>query len=199
MRVHQITTYSAALDRDAARAAVVGRLRLNHGRAWRSTAPLAERIALRLQGRDPAGVAEVLRAHQDTAALLAGTGAEPAEAAVPEAPAQAVPEPLPKPARNRTSSAPRKRGRAVPETRTEAQLLAEANALNEQAIAASGQPVSLRKLKSELHVGQPTAERLRTALQAVPEVHPLPVPDGVPVLFTTGERRPVEFANGSAA
>ena len=70
MRVHQITTYEAALDRDAARAAVVGRLRLHHGRRWRSNAPLAERIALRLQGRDPAGVAEVLRDHADTAALL---------------------------------------------------------------------------------------------------------------------------------
>jgi hypothetical protein len=198
MRIHQVVTYADALDRDAARAAVVGRLRLNHGRAWRSTAPLAERIALRLQGRDPAGVAQVLRAHQDTAALLAGTGAEPVEAAVPEAPAQAVPEPRPQRTRTRTSSAPRQRIRPVPEARSEAQLLAQASALNEQAIAATGQPVSLRKLKAEMHVGQPVAERLRAALQPVPEVHPQTVPVGVPVLFGMGERRPVEFANGSA-
>src|SRR5581483_7054408 len=71
MRIHEIPTYAAALDRDAARAAVVGRLRLHHGRMWRSKAPLAERIALRLQGRDPEGVAEILTAHADTAALLA--------------------------------------------------------------------------------------------------------------------------------
>lgn len=71
MRVHQITTYAAALDRDAARAAVVGRLRLHHGRMWRGKAPLGDRIALRLQGRDPSGVAAILGDHADTAALLA--------------------------------------------------------------------------------------------------------------------------------
>lgn len=71
MRIHQIGTYAAALDRDAARAAVVGRLRLHHGRMWRQKAPLSERIALRLQGRDPAGVAAILGDHADTAALLA--------------------------------------------------------------------------------------------------------------------------------
>jgi len=71
MRIHQIPTYAAVLDRDAARSAVVGRLRLHHGRMWRSKAPLSERIALRLQGRDPSGVAEILTAHADTAALLA--------------------------------------------------------------------------------------------------------------------------------
>lgn len=71
MRIHQIGTYTEALDRDAARAAVVGRLRLHHGRMWRGKAPLAERIALRLQGRDPAGVAAILTDHAQTAALLA--------------------------------------------------------------------------------------------------------------------------------
>lgn len=79
MRIHQITTYSAALDRDAARAAVVGRLRLHHGRMWRGKAPLSERIALRLQGRDPAGVAAILSDHADTAALLAGAAQQAAE------------------------------------------------------------------------------------------------------------------------
>ena len=70
MRIHQIPTYAAALDRDAARAAIVGRFRVNHGRGWRLRAPLAERIALRLQGRDPQGVAAILTDHADTAALL---------------------------------------------------------------------------------------------------------------------------------
>lgn len=83
MRIEQITTYRAALDHDAARAAVVGRLRVSHGRMWRSKAPLAERIALRLQGRDPAGVAEILTAHQETAALLAGPATGPQEAPEP--------------------------------------------------------------------------------------------------------------------
>lgn len=84
MRIHQIGTYAAALDRDAARAAVVGRLRLHHGRMWRQKAPLAERIALRLQGRDPQGVAAILTDHADTAALLAapaGRSQEPAATA----------------------------------------------------------------------------------------------------------------------
>ncbi len=76
MRIHQITTYEAALDRDAARAAVAGRLRLHHGRMWRAKAPLSERIALRLQGRDPAGVAAILTDHADTAALLAAPSSD---------------------------------------------------------------------------------------------------------------------------
>jgi len=84
MRIHQIGTYADALDRDAARAAIVGRFRVNHGRGWRLRAPLAERIALRLQGRDPAGVASILTDHADTAALLAapaGRSQETAETA----------------------------------------------------------------------------------------------------------------------
>jgi hypothetical protein len=75
MRIEQIPTYLGALDRDAARAAVVGRLRLNHGRMWRQKAPLAERIALRLEGRDPAGVAKTLKAHGSVVALLNDTSA----------------------------------------------------------------------------------------------------------------------------
>jgi len=81
-RIEQIPTYREVVDLDAARAAVVGRLRLHHGRMWRSKAPLAERIALRLQGRDPAGVAAILTDHADTAALLAapsGRSQAPAE------------------------------------------------------------------------------------------------------------------------
>ena len=91
MRIHQITTYTAALDRDAARAAVLGQLRLHHGRMWRQKAPLAQRIALRLQGRDPAGVAAVLTAHQTTADLLAGTVGAPVPSATSE-PVEPSPE-----------------------------------------------------------------------------------------------------------
>lgn len=75
MRIEQIPSYREALDRDAARGAVVGRLRLNHGRMWRTKAPLAERIALRLEGRDPAGVAKTLKAHGAVVTLLADTTA----------------------------------------------------------------------------------------------------------------------------
>lgn len=92
MRIHEIPTYAGALDRDAARSAVVGRLRLHHGRMWRQKAPLAERIALRLQGRDPAGVAEILGDHADTAALLAAPAGRSQETA------QAAPEPAVDPA-----------------------------------------------------------------------------------------------------
>jgi hypothetical protein len=84
MRIHEIRTYAGALDRDAARAAVVGRLRLHHGRMWRAKAPLSERIALRLQGRDPAGVAQVLGDHATTVALLAGTATAPVPDTAPE-------------------------------------------------------------------------------------------------------------------
>lgn len=86
-RIEQIPTYREVLDLDAARAAVVGRLRLHHGRMWRQKAPLGDRIALRLQGRDPAGVAAILGDHADTAALLA------APAGRPQQTAEAAPEP----------------------------------------------------------------------------------------------------------
>lgn len=96
MRVEAIATYREALDQDAARAAIVGRFRVNHGRLWRSKAPLSERIALRLQGRDPAGVAQILTAHAETAALLAAPAArslEPAET-VPDAASDSALRPL---------------------------------------------------------------------------------------------------------
>ena len=88
MRIHQIPTYREALDRDAARAAIVGRFRVNHGRMWRAKAPLSGRIALRLQGHDPAGVAAILTDHAETAALLAAPSGRPQE------PAESAPEPV---------------------------------------------------------------------------------------------------------
>ncbi len=205
MRLWEITDYRVAVGREHERSASRALLRQWYGFGWKAKAPRGERLAVRLQGVTAEPVAELLtRASAGiTAAALAAAkpvaqDPEPVESAVPEVPAQAVPEPRRQRSRTRTSSVPRTRGRAVPEARSEEQLLAEAGALNAQVIAATGRPVSLRKLKAELHVGQPTAERLRAALQAVPEVYPLPVPDDVPVLFTTGERRQVEFANGNA-
>jgi hypothetical protein len=111
MRIHQITTYAAALDRDAARAAVTGQLRLHYGRMWHARAPLAERIALRLQGRDPSGVAEILTAHGDTAALLAAPastvrqGAEPAPQPTVDSPLRPL-DPVVYPANERAVSVP---------------------------------------------------------------------------------------------
>lgn len=191
MRVHQITTYAAALDREAARAAVAGRMRLAHGRLWRWRAPLAERIALRLDGRDPAGVAEILYTHAQTAALLAGaqssapqsedTAQEPDEAAkLPaEQPAKPDEDQAPKPRAKRR----RKPATRVPVRRTDAEVMQEAVALNAEVLAQTDTPVSVRKLISELHIGQPRAERIRAALLTADKPTPAP---------------PIERANGSA-
>jgi len=201
MRIHQVTTYREALDRDAARAAVVGRMRLHYGRFWRTNAPLAERIALRLEGRDPDGIAAILTAHQTTTALLSGTYLQPAPEPFPEAdpePAEAAPEggeqQPPKPYRRRTASRGKKPSRTPSLRRTEAQLLAEASALNAQVIAQTGAPVSVRRIRSEVRVGQPTAERLRAALLAAEHTIPEPVPDSVPEY---AEVLPIRRVNGA--
>ena len=213
MRIHQITTYSEALDREAARMAVTGRLRLHHGRMWRHKAPLGERIALRLQGRDPVGVAQVLGDHAATVALLASTGTEPVPEPQPQG-AESAPEPVaedtvqeqPKAPRRRSPARSRKGSKTPAPRRTEEQLLAEAGALNAEAIAQTGTGVSLRRLKAELRVGQPVAERLRAALAAAPAngdvnadipVH-LAAPEPVPVIAVTSAPEQVEYANGTA-
>ena len=209
MRIHQVTTYAAALDRDAARAAVVGRLRLHHGRMWRQKAPLGERIALRLQGRDPAGVAQVLTDHAATVALLAGTATEPVPEAhaertesAPEPPAEDTAAPRPKQARRRAPKRSRKAPNAAALLRTEAELIELASALNAQVIAQTGTPVSLRRLKAELHVGQLTAERLRAALAVARDVTPdiahQAVPEAVPAIAGSSAPEPVKYANGTA-
>ncbi|HEV2345213.1 MAG TPA: DUF2637 domain-containing protein [Actinocrinis sp.] len=209
MRIEQITTYREALDQDAARAAVVGRLRLHHGRMWRSKAPLAERIALRLQGRDPVGVAEILTAHQYTAQLLAGTAVEPVPEAQPEPPVEDVAEVAPKHARRAAQTRSRKGSKTPAPRRSDDQLYTEASALNAQVLTATGTGVSLRRLKAELHIGQPTAERLRArlaaaALDSVPAVvevdqaQPQQHAEAVPVDLAAAEPvRLVEYANGS--
>lgn len=213
MRVEQITTYQGALDRDAARAAVVGRLRLHHGRMWRQKAPLAERVALRLQGRDPAGVAQVLGDHAATVALLAGTATEPVPEPQPQ-PVESAPQPVaedtaqeqPKTPRRRSPARTRKGSKTPAPRRSEADLLEAASALNAEAIVQTGTGVSLRRLKSELRVGQPVAERLRAALAAAPAFsgvdadipEHLAVPEPVPVAAVTSAPEPVEYVNGTA-
>lgn len=209
MRVEQITTYREALDQDAARAAVVGRLRLHHGRMWRHKAPLSERIALRLQGRDPAGVAQILAAHQQTMALLEGAPVEPVPepetatvASAPEAPSESAVSKQPEPTRRRTSRARRKASKTPAPRRSEDELYAQASALNAQVIEATGTAASLRRLKAELHIGQPVAERLRARLAAAAAVDAETAHQDVPepVLAHGVEyaaAAPVEHVNGS--
>jgi Protein of unknown function (DUF2637) len=190
MRIHQITSYAAALDRDAARAAVVGRLRLHHGRMWRAKAPLGERIALRLQGRDPAGVAAVLRDHADTVALLSAApeteSQSTAEAPLPEttqvAPPRVTRHALPRGANRRTRVA----HPATGDTRSWAELVDLAQTVNAQAMTETGAPAGVGRLKREVGVGQPRAQQLRDHLAALPGAGQVALP------------APTEHANGTA-
>jgi hypothetical protein len=186
MRVHQITTYAGALDREAARAVVKGRMRLHHGRFWRWSAPLAERIALRLQGREVTGVAAELGAHQAKAELLTGvTEKQQDEAAdvAPEVPADVPAETASVPGQAATAPAPvaakpaaAKRVRQTPgagrvrtvQTRTDAELTDAAEALERAALAASNgaSGLSYRAAQAGLHVSYPKA---KAALDAARE------------------------------
>jgi hypothetical protein len=84
----------------------------------------------------------------------------------PEQPGNTVPKP-----RKRTT---RKTGRkTAPARPTEEQLIEAASALNEAALGTTGEPVSLRKLKTELRIGHPTAVKLRDAvIVTAPETAP---------------------------
>jgi hypothetical protein len=229
MRLDEITSFQKALDRDAARAAVTGRLRLHHGRMWRTKAPLAERIALRLQGRDPAGVSVSLQHHQDTASLLAGSVNQDAPEAVAETLPDALPEAAPVaeeiPAQPATAPlpealpapvAPARRSPASPASgkrqtagvgsvrrdapkRTESELVDMAEALEREALEASGgkRKASYRAAQEALSVRYADAkaaldaarERIaQTAIDTEPIVHLVPV-----------AQVEVEYANGSVA
>jgi len=189
MRIHQITTYAAALDRDAARAAVVGRLRVQHGRLWRQKSPLSERIALRLQGRDPGGVAQVLTDHQSTVMLLqapAGTQQAPLPGAAPEPAPAALPA---APTRARSRAAKRRTRVAHPataDTRTWNELVDLAQTVNALAVTETGSPAGVGRLKREVGVGQPRAQQLRDYLAALPAPTQVALP------------AQVEHANGTA-
>jgi hypothetical protein len=171
MRVHQITTYAGALDRDAARAVVKGRMRLHHGRFWRWTAPLAERIALRLQGREVTGVAEELSAHQTRAALLVDATPDATPEPVPAAPAATAPvpaQPATAPAPVAAPVAAAKRVRQTPgagrvrtvTALTDAELADAAEAIERAALAASNgtSGASYRAVQAQLHVSYPKAK-----------------------------------------
>lgn len=179
MRIQQIRTYREAVDRDAARAVVVGRMRLHHGRRWRTRAPLAERIALRLQGQSTEGVAAQLTAHQTTADLLSGItpdAAPQAPAATAPVPAQPATAPAPAPRSATAVKPPRAPRQQTPgvgrvrtaQTRTDAELADAAEALERAALAASGgaSGISYRAAQDALNVGYPKAKKALDAARA---------------------------------
>lgn len=207
MRIQQIQTYREAIDRDAARAVVVGRMRLHHGRFWRSKAPLAERIALRLQGRDVTGVSAELTAHQLTADLLRGgptvaeqlAEVEPVPAAQPaSAPAsQTAPAAPAKPAAtaSRPKAAPGTgRIRRTQPTRSPQQLAAEVEALEDEAIAKTGKGVSYRAATAALGIRYADAKAAVDQLRAQRSAPVAPVV----ILPSPTPAAPVTAANGSA-
>jgi hypothetical protein len=107
---------------------------------------------------------------------------EPVVENTPQTPLEQLEKAAPKP-RSRT---PRKAARkTAPARPSEDQLLDAATALNATALAATGEPVSLRKLKTELRVGHPTAVKLRdTVIVTAPETTSPPVvqhANGTPV------------------
>lgn len=108
---------------------------------------------------------------------------EPVPAQDPETPSEQPKERSPKPRRPRASRNTRKR--TAPK-RTEEQLLADATALNEDALSSTGKPVSARRLMTELRIGHPAAAKLLDALPAT-------VPGNTP---ETAPEHAIEHANG---
>jgi hypothetical protein len=178
MRVRQIPTYEGVLAHDDTRASITGQMRLHYGRMWRVSAPLAERIGLRLQGRGAEGVTAGLAEHHAIVAALVNA-AEPA----PEAPAAPAAEPVPatapapaqpatapaSPAVPQASKAPAaKRVRQTPgagrvrtaTVHTDAELADLAEAAERAALAASNgaSGLSYRAAQAELHTSYPKAK-----------------------------------------
>lgn len=199
MRVQQIPTYKAALAQEHVRTTRMGQLRLDYGRMWRTRAPLAERIGLRLQGQgSAASVAEGLAEHHAIVALLT-RAAVPA----PEAPAAELPEPVPAPApvaaQPATAPAPAaaaqaskapaaKRVRQTPGAgrvrtatqHTDAELADLAEAAERAALAASGgaSGLSYRAAQAELHVSYPKAKAALDTARARVSAQPLTLVNG---------------------
>lgn len=212
MRIQQIRTYDDAIARDNARRVVTGRMRLNHGRFWRSKAPLSDRIALRLQGQPVEGVEAELNAHQTTANLLAGiapeapaahteTAPEPTPATVaPTAPvpAQSATTPLPQ-ATAKAPRAPRTQTPGVgrvrtPQALTDAELADKAEELERAALAASGGAtgMSYRAAQTALRVGNAKAKRaLDTARE---RINTAPIP----TVVIPAPAAPLAHSNGQA-
>jgi hypothetical protein len=201
MRIQQIGTYREAIDRDAARAVVVGRMRLHHGRMWRSKAPLAERIALRLQGRDVSGVSAELNAHQLTADLLRGgptvaeqlSQAETVPAAQPASAPASQTAPKASPSASRPKATPGTgRVRRVQPQRSPQQLATEVEALEDAALAASGKGVSYRAATAALGI------RYADAKAAVDEMRARRAAPVAPVLILPTAPAAPAALNGSA-
>ena len=203
MRIHQLPSYRAALDRDAARTAVTGRLRLAHGRRWKRSAPLGERIALTLLGRDPEGVRTALDAHTETARLLTYTDGDTAPDTIEQpAPAPVVipaqPATAPVPAPVRSAAAPKVRQVAGvgkvrrPAALSDEQLVAEVVRMESEALAASGgtSGTSNRAVQTALGVGY---KRVKPVLDQVRAAQSAPVP----VQIIAAPAAVVEHVNGA--
>ena len=207
MRIHQLPSYRAALDRDAARTAVTGRLRLVHGRRWKRSAPLGERIALTLLGRDPEGVRTALDAHTETARLLTYTGEDTAPDTAPEVAEQPAPAPVVIPAQPATAPVPAPvRSAAAPKVKqvagvgkvrrpaalSDEQLVAEVARMESEALAASGgtSGTSNRAVQTALGVGykrvKPALDQVRAAVAAPVAVQIIPVAPAAVVEHVNG-------------
>lgn len=148
-------SYRAAVDREAARLVAVAALRIEHGRLWRFKAPLADRLALKLDGLTAEGGSRLLER------------IKPVE--VPRPPAPKIPRPG-------TVKVPR--AKAAP-AMSEVALLAAAKAVNEAAIKSTGKPAGVPRLAAELGIGKPRATLLRDLLAAQgAHVNGTPVPAG---------------------
>lgn len=147
--------YRTAIAREAGRLVAVAALRAKHGRLWRVRAPLADRLALKLDGLTAEGGSRLLER------------ITPVE--VPRPPAAKVPRPG-------TVKVPR--AKAVP-VLSEVALLAAAKAVNEDAIKTTGKPAGVPRLAAELGIGKPRATLLRDLLAAKgAHVNGTPVPAG---------------------
>jgi hypothetical protein len=120
-------------------------------------------------------------------ATAPATAPEPVHPEQPETPSEQPEKRTPRP---RTRTGKKTARKAAAPKRTEEQLLEAASALNETALATTGEPVSLRRLKTELRIGQDNAVKLRDAVitATAPEPAPAIAPEyaiehanGVPV------------------
>jgi hypothetical protein len=124
-----------------------------------------------------------------------------------------VSERTPTASRKRTSRASKGASRTASKPLDDAQLKDAAEQLNAASIAATGEPISLRKLQSELRIGQVKATALRDALKpasggasqgasgTTPESAPTGAPElpeaRIPLVLGDPIRRNLAGVNGS--
>lgn len=109
---------------------------------------------------------------------------EPVVLEAPETPSEQAKERVPRPRKKTASKNARKR---TPPKRTEEQLLADAEALNADALANTGKPVPARRLMSELRIGHPAATKLLDALTATAPENTVPAAPEYAVEHANGE------------